>query len=169
MKKISIILLVFAIMLGFYSCQKEAPKVVFNPANVKAPNLSGITDGSVITFAKSQADSVVQFTWSPAEYGFNTSVQYFLQIAKAGTNFAEPQSLGTTESIDTLSVVVSNFNNKVNTMKANAESTDPVDVEMRLIAIINPNVDTVFSQTVSFTLNTYYIPIVYPQLYVPGD
>lgn len=169
MKKISIILLVFAIMLGFYSCQKEATKVVYNPANVTSPNLSGITDGSVITFLKSQSDSIVQFTWTPAKYGFNTSVQYFVQIAKAGTNFAEPQTLGTTESVDTLKVAVSSFNNKVNTMKANAESPDPVNVEMRLIAIISPSVDTVFSQTIGFTLNTYYIPIIYPQLYVPGD
>ena len=168
MKKISIILLVFATMLGFYSCQKEAPKVVYNPANVKAPTLSGITDGSVLTFHKSQSDSVVKITWTPAEYGFKASVQYFLQIAKAGTNFAEPQSLGTTEGVNSLNVAVSNFNNKVNTMKANPESTAPVDVEMRLVSIINPNVDTVFSQTIGFTLNTYYIPIVYPQLYVPG-
>ncbi len=169
MKKISIFLLIFATVVGFYSCQKEAPKVVLNPANIKAPTLKGLNDGASITFTKAQSDSVMQFTWTPAQYGFKAAVKYFLQIAKAGTNFADALSLGNTESKDTLKVKVADFNNKVNTMKANPQSVLPVDVQMRLIAIVNDHVDTVFSQTINVTVNTFFIPIVYPQLYVPGS
>lgn len=168
MKKILIFVMVLATMIGFYSCQKEPIKVVLNPKNVKSPVLQGVKDGAVYTFTKAIKDSTIQFTWNPANYGFKAAVSYFIQIAKQGTNFANAENLGHTNSVDTLKVTVSNFNNTILTMESSPGSFAPLNLDLRVIAIVNPNVDTAFSASVKITVNPYYVPIHYPQLYVPG-
>jgi hypothetical protein len=168
MKKISILFLALGTLFGFYSCEKSGTEVVLNPANIAAPQLKSPADGSSMTFTKENRDSTILFTWSSAEYGFNTAVDYYVQVDKQGNNFKKALNVGHVKSKDSLQVIVNDLNNKILLLETDPDVPDPVNAAFRVIAIVNSHVDTVFSQTVKVTVTPFYIPIVYPQLYVPG-
>ncbi len=168
MKKISILLLALVTMIGFYSCQKEGTNVVLDPNNITSPVLKSPTDGSTMTFTKENSANTVTFAWSSAQYGFNVAVNYYVQIDRKGNNFKNALSVGHTKSKDSLNVLVNDLNNKVLLLEVDPQVPLPIDVSFRVIAIVSSQVDTVFSQVTNVNITPFYIPIAYPQLYVPG-
>jgi hypothetical protein len=168
MKKISILLLALVTTMGFYSCQKAGTKVILDPDNIVSPNLQNPVDGDSLTFTKDNSDSTLVFSWSSAQYGFQTAVNYFLQIDRQGNNFQNAQTVGHTTSKDSLQISINDLNNKVLLLEDDPEVPNPLNVSFRVIAIVNSHVDTAFSQVATVKITPFYIPIVYPQLYVPG-
>ena len=169
MKKISIFILVLATFLGFYSCEKSGTEVVLNPANITAPELKSPADGSSLVFNKENKDSTIVFTWSDAQYGFNVAVDYYVQVDRKGNNFQNAMPVGHVKSKDSLSISVNDLNNQILLLEDDPEIPNPLDVSFRVFAIINSHVDTAFSSVVNVNVQPFYIPIVYPQLYVPGS
>jgi len=167
MKKISILILVLATMIGFSSCEKQGTVVVLNPKNINAPKLKSPADGSSLTFTKANSDSTLLFTWSPASYGFKAAVSYYFQVDNQGNNFKSALTIGHAQ-IDSLQVTVNSLNSKILLLEQDPEVPLQLDVSFRVIAIINSNVDTVFSKPVNVKVQPFYTPPVYPQLYVPG-
>jgi hypothetical protein len=168
MKKISILIMALVTMFGFYSCQKAGTNVVLNPNDVTSPVLKSPVDGDSMTFTKGNSDSTLIFTWSSATYGFNTAVNYYVQVDRPGNNFNNAKSVGHSKSKDSLQVVVNDLNNKILLLEDDPDVPLPLNVSFRIIAIINSHVDTAFSQVVNVKITPFYIPIIYPQLYVPG-
>ena len=168
MKKILILIIVLTTFIGFYSCKKDENRVVLDTTKIIAPVIDTSANGTSIAITKDNMDSSLLFTWSPASYGFNTSINYFVQMDLKENNFSKASTLGSTKSTDSLSVSLNNLNNKLLLMEVNPEEALPLDVEFRVISIISSNVDTVASEVLNMTLTPIYIQIVYPQLYVPG-
>src|SRR5687767_8820163 len=83
--KISTLLLASTVLL--WSCEKEETKAVLAPGG--ATSLSATSTTLVLTQANA-ANNAVSFTWGKATFGFDAAVNYTLQFAKAGTNFANP-------------------------------------------------------------------------------
>ena len=168
MKRITILFFVLATLVGFYSCEKSGTEVVLNPANIVAPQIKSPAEGTSLTFTTENKDSTILFTWSSAQYGFNTAVDYYIQMDKQGNNFQKALLVDHVKSKDSLTVIVNDLNNKVLLLEQDPDIPDPVKVAFRIVAIVNSHVDSVFSETVNMTITPFYIPIVYPQLYVPG-
>ncbi len=168
MKKISILFLALVTMIGFYSCQKAGTNVVLNPNNITSPNLTSPTDGDSITFTKGNSDSTLIFAWTSATFGFKTAVDYYVQVDRQGNNFNNAKSVGHTKSKDSLQVLINSLNNQILLLEDDPETPLPLNVAFRVIAIVNSHVDTVFSTPVKAKITPFYIPIIYPQLYVPG-
>ena len=169
MKKISILFLALATLMGFYSCEKEGTKVVLDPNNITSPELKSPVDGDSMTFTKENSDSTLVFTWTSASYGFNVAVDYYVQVDRQGNNFNNAISVGHIKSKDSLQIIVNDLNNTILLLEDDPEVPLPLDVSFRVIAIVNSNVDTAFSQVVNVKITPFYIPIVYPQLYLPGS
>ncbi|UBM62828.1 SusE domain-containing protein [Candidatus Sulfidibacterium hydrothermale] len=168
MKKISIFILLLVTSFGFYSCEKSGTEVILDPANVTAPQLESPAEGTSLVFTKENSDSTILFTWSSAQYGFSAAVDYYVQVDKQGNDFKKALTVGHVKSKDSLQVIVNDLNNQILLLETDPDVPDPVDAAFRVIAIVNSHVDTVFSKTVNMTITPFYIPIVYPQLYVPG-
>jgi len=168
MKKIFILFLALTTMVGFYSCNKNENQVVLNPSNITPPVINAPTDSTSLIISQNNQDSSIIFSWSPASYGFNTVINYYIQMAVAGNNFGRALTLGSTKSITTLSVSYNDLNNKLLLMEINPEDPLPLNVEFRVISLISSQVDTITSNIITMTLTPFYIPIVYPQLYLPG-
>jgi len=168
MKKISILFLALITMVGFYSCEKEGTKVILDTANATAPKMQNPADGSSMTFTKENSDSTLLFKWSSAEYGVNLVVDYYVQVDRQGNNFNNALIVGHTKSKDSLQVKVNDLNNKILLLEDDPEVPLTLDVAYRVIAIVSSHVDTVSSAPVKVEVTPFYIPIVYPQLYVPG-
>ena len=168
MKKIILLFLTLGTMLGFYSCEKSGTPVVFDPANITPSVITAPKDGSSMVFTKEDSKSTVLFTWTSAGFGFSTAVDYYVQIDKKGNGFKNAMSVGHAKSVDSLRVVVNDLNNQVLQLEDDPTAPVPMDVSFRVLAIINSHVDTGISKPITVNITPFYIPIRYPQLYVPG-
>ena len=155
-------------MIGFYSCKKDENRVVLDPAKVTAPVIDASADGTTVVITKTNQDSTVMFSWQAANYGFNTAINYSVQMDLDGNNFSNPTTLGTTKSITTLKVSLGDLNNKLLLMEADPEDATPLNIDFRIVSSVSNQVKDVNSGVVKITFTPYTIPIVYPKLYVPG-
>ncbi len=169
MKKTQIIILLLALLVGVSSCKKDENRVVFDPAKVVAPQLDPALDGTALEITSDNIDSSnLELTWTAADYGFNAAINYSVQMDLQGNDFANAFTIGTTAGETTLTVSYNELNNYLLLMENDPENPVALDVEFRVLSLINDAVDTVYSDLAKMTVTPVYIPIVYPQLYVPG-
>lgn len=168
MKKTALLLLVLATFVGFYSCKKDETRVVLDTSKITAPALNVAGDGSQVDINPNNLDSSLLFTWTAANYGFSTAINYFLQMDVAGNHFKKPSTLGSTHSELSFTLGYNELNNKLLLMESDPENPIPLHLAFRVIALVSSAVDTVASNTDTLSMTPYYITIVYPQLYVPG-
>lgn len=163
MKNIKKIISIFTVLLVLVSCEEE----VFDPvvSNYNPPAL--ITPGSSLTLLEENADqSVGTFSWSAADFGFQSATTYTLQVDVAGDEFANAMTLATTTGFEA-TFTVSDFNQKMLALGLPGDWTS--EVEFRVQATVNDNVQTLSSNVSSMSVTTYEVVIVYPKLYVPGS
>ena len=163
MKNIKSILSIIAVLLVFASCEKET----FDPVVgvYTAPTLQDVSGTYV--FTEEMADDVFQtFTWSNADYGFPSATTYTVQIDFAGNDFATAVDLVKT-SEKSASITVGEMNQKLLAM--GAKTNVPSDFEVRVLAWVNDNVQTLASNAPVMNIHPYQVVIIYPSLYLPGN
>jgi starch-binding outer membrane protein SusE/F len=166
MKKIGLLLIILAAVLFVTSCEKDKSGPFLNES-AAAPQITAPTGGTTFVFV--EADEVsdsVTFTWTVPEYGYDASVLYALEIAKAGTSFAAPASVANVYKPEA-KLSVGDFNMKILTIGGIAG--EEADYELRVKSTIHVTVPTLISSTVPVTITPYEKVIIYPKLYVPGD
>lgn len=168
MRKISIILLTLVSILAVVSCEKDETRAVLSDSPV-APAFTNMTDGASIVLQKADADKLIPFEWSQSDFGFDASVTYVVQLDKEGNNFADAVPIGSANNDGTISISTNDLNNKLLSMKGDPEDPTPLALEFRVKATISANVDPIYSSVIKQTYTTYYIPIIYPVLHVPGS
>lgn len=149
----------------FFACETEerGPVVgVFTPPSISGP-AGGVT--YVLTEA-TENDSLTEFTWTQADFGFQAATSYTVMMDFANNNFAEPFNIGNTTGLK-LKVLVGEVNNKLIT--AGAIAGRATDFEVRIRATIHRDVDTLYSTGITMTFNPFEKIIIYPKLYVPGS
>jgi hypothetical protein len=163
MKKILFILIVFSTLLSscIFKDEPADPIIgVFDPPAME--DVSG-----TYVFEEEMADDVFKtFSWSEADYGFPAAVVYTVQIDFAGNEFSDAVDLLNT-SETTGSITVGELNQKLLSM--GAKTNVPSDFEMRVIASVNENVQTLASATQTVSIHPYKVVIIYPSLYLPGN
>lgn len=130
------------------------------------PPVLGDVSGTFV-FTEDQADDVFQtFTWSEADFGFRSATTYTLQIDFAGDDFASPVDLATTTATS-VGITVGALNQKLLAM--GAKTNLPSDIEVRVTASVNDNVQTLISNIPVMNIQPYKVVIIYPSLYLPGN
>lgn len=164
MKKINQILSLFILLITILSCEKEEfePVVgVFTP-----PALNNDVSGTYV-FTEDQAGDVFKtFTWTKADFGFQSATSYTVQIAEAGKNFEGAVDLITT-SATSYSITIGALNQKLLAM--GAKTNVGTDFEVRVNASVNSNVQTLNSNVPVMNILPYKVVIIYPSLYLPGS
>jgi len=164
MKKLSFIYILLAGLMIMASCKKEELGPVLDqvtPATLTTP-----TAGSTIVLAEDQADQMVSFSWTAADYGFQAAVTYTVQIDKAGNNFASALELFKTTEL-TKSVSVASLNNM---LIANGYPDGvATNVDIRIVCSVSEYVDAVYSEVVALGMQPYMVVVDYPYIYVPGS
>ncbi len=132
-----------------------------------APQITSPASGSAFVLQEENADQVMTtFEWTAADFGFQAAVSYRLELDLAGNGFEDAVTLGVvnTRSLD---VIVGDINNILLTKELPGET--PADIEFRVVATVNDNVEPVVSDPITLTITPYTVVIVYPQLQVPGS
>ena len=153
----------------FSACKKEENQVIYDG------NASGVTltaNKSTVVLVKETADDVAMtFNWTNPGYSFNTGISsqdvtYTLEMAVAGTNFAEVASKVVIGDLST-----SLTHGELNQMLTSLDLVPgvPQDVEARVIARLGQSeVTKVVSNVISFNATTYS-DVTISYLHVPGE
>ena len=166
MKKVTIIIMAILGIMYFQSCEKdkEGPFLSDSP---DGPVLSSALAGTSQVLLEDNEDDILgEFTWEPADYGFPAAATYFFQLDFAGNDFAGAMNLLNTNGLRA-SFTVGTINGTLMAMGATPE--EPVDMEARIMAVLHTDIDTLYSNVISFTVTPFEKVIIYPRLFVPGD
>ncbi|HTX88710.1 MAG TPA: SusE domain-containing protein [Bacteroidales bacterium] len=169
MKKISLILAAI-FLVGSFACKKQETKATLN-ANATAPVLLNMQEGATIVLKKSDSAVVIDFTWTTASFGQTVVTTYMVQMDKQGNDFASAVTLGVVTNGTQISLSTYDFNNKLLAMEPDPTNPDlpPLALEFRVQATISSYYPASNSTTVHQTITPYFVKIVYPLLFVPGD
>ena len=148
MKTINKFLIIFSgIFLFLTGCQKKE-FVQIQPVKRFDVQLSA----STIVLNKDYPDTnVLQVTWSRPEVGFIPAPSYFVQIDKAGNDFANAQEFQAGHDLQ-LAIKNSTLNSKMTELEA--EPGVPFDVDVRVKAQFNDDT-VVYSESVPLTVTPY--------------
>ncbi|UII25257.1 SusE domain-containing protein [Fulvivirga maritima] len=144
----------------FMACEDDAEKVVIS-ADPAEPVLQAPAGDSLI-FTRGDS-AAFNFSWSPVDYGYKAAVEYGVQVA-LGSGFLTEEQILTTTQVTEGSVFETTLNSAL--QKLGAESDMPVDLYVRVFAVINDNVDTVFSEPKTYIVTPY--ATVFPPIYMIG-
>lgn len=166
MKKLTIIIMAMLGMIYFQSCEKdkEGP---FLAETLSGPVIaSDLAGGSAVLLEENEDDTLTIFTWEAADYGFSAAATYFLQVDFAANNFDGYMNMANTSGLRA-GVTVGGLNGTLMSMGAVPEQE--VTVEARIMSILHEDIDTLYSNVISFAITPFEKVIDYPKLYMPGD
>jgi starch-binding outer membrane protein SusE/F len=164
MKNIFKSLLTLFLAAGLTSCENESNKEFLTPAaNFKITSPS--TNANVVLNPLYPTNPALTLTWEAASFGTPTSVDYSIQVAKAGTNFASVTTVtSTTNKFVTLNV------EQLNGAAVNAQLPPFVQggLDIRIKASVAGSTEYVkLSNSIVYLVTPYTTEL--PKLAVPGN
>ncbi|GGD14581.1 SusE domain-containing protein [Hyunsoonleella pacifica] len=127
---------------------------------VNEPTINSVADGDTFVLSIDNNDAVAMtFEWTDPilDSSLNLDVEYILQAALAGTNFAVPVEAGT--ATNTNSITLTNAQLNAAAIQSGIEADTTGDLDLRLVAIITDNASgSVLERTtdaVTITVTTY--------------
>ncbi len=163
MKKIKLTLTIFIAALGFLlsSCDRE----ITEPMISSSPTQPTLAQASLTAeFNVNNADSLVRFSWSAADFGFASSTTYALQVSPTNNFSANVSTLFTTQTLSgtakvgDINTLLLSWGNEIGTV---------VTLYYRTLASVTTAV-SVYSGINSKAFTPYDAVINYPMIYVPG-
>lgn len=161
MKKITLSILSAVLVLLLISCESDIDKVVISAT----PDQPALSDVSVAgEFNKDNADGLITFSWSAADFGFAASITYALEVSPTSDFSDKVATLLTTQSY-TGSVKVSDLNSiLISWQEAVGESAS---MYYRVSASVTSS-EMVYSDTKTTSFVPFETLVDYPMIYVPG-
>ena len=156
---LSVLLIVFGLL--FASCESDIsePKMSATPTTPTAAN-AVLPDSVNMNYA----DSLLTFSWSAADFGFNSSTTYVVQLSDSA-NFPKVASLITSQKLSG-TVKVSDVNAII--LAWGYPFGTSVTVYYRVTASVSANAATSYSAVKTMSFKPYDVLINYPMVYVPG-
>ena len=165
MKYIKFIVLSGLIGFTMWSCSDDdnlGPVVHHNGGVVI--NSPGSNDTWVLL--DSTAGNINTVSWEPSDFGFAAGITYTLEMDLAGNNFAEPTALASVSGTSA-GVTQGDLNNVL--LAKELEGETPVEIDIRVKASVDNDVEPDISPVVTFTVIPYSSTVIIPQLGVPGS
>lgn len=164
MKNIFKTILAFVLAVNLTSCEDESNLAYVNEAadfRITSP-----TSGSAVVLnADYPTNPALTVTWESAEYGTPTAVNYTVEIALAGSEFANVTEITSTNN-NYASVTVDQLNGA--SVGAGLSPFSEGGIDIRIKASIGTNNEMVkYSNTITYLVTPYSTEL--PQLAVPGN
>lgn len=153
-------------VLALTSCDKGelGPVASSDPG---APSITAPAEGESYTLTKEIADdTLLTFEWTEPDYGFPAAVTYSIEMASAGSEFADLVQVGTT-SQRSYSVTVAGMNSML--LSADYPAGEETMVDIRVTAAIADSLEKQVSPPISLAFTPYSTCNYCPEIYVPGD
>lgn len=163
MKKLNLYFIALLGILALASCDKGelGPVVSSSPS---APKMSSSAAGQSYKLDKSNAqDTLLTLNWSAPDYGFPSAPTYTVQMAEAGTNYANPIQLAKINK-QSFSITVDDMNSLLIANGFPADLNKTFDIRVIASVASSDKYDET-SDPISVSL-TPYPP--FPSIYVSG-
>ncbi|MEO0731984.1 MAG: SusE domain-containing protein [Bacteroidota bacterium] len=155
-------------LLAFTACEEETFDPVLRLGDAASMTAPGA--GSAFIIAEgTDAATLTTFSWTAADFGVATGVNYSLEADLAGNNFAEPESLA--PSLNTTEVAVTNGTVNNFLIGRGIAGGEAQDIEVRVKAVVGREADgnVLTSDPITLNVTPFEAEVVYPQLWVPGN
>lgn len=151
------------LLFFFASCEKEEVRVVAAAQGTGATLTASATN---LVLQKANAENeALKFTWSKADFGFSAGLTNTLQLAPAGTSFANAKEVVLEGGVSSISYTVLNFNALLLSMNLPTGVNSTVEVRLKSEISGSAALAPVYSNVVSLTVNPYALISF---VYVPG-
>ena len=164
MKKIKLIIFVAILGLLFASCKTDISEVVISSSPTAPGQVTLAT--FTFTFDMSNADSLITFSWSAADFGYESSTSYTVQLSATSDFSGDVRDLFTTNNKTSGTAKVNDVNSLL--LILGYPFGTPDTVYYRVSASVGSNVGKVYSAIKSIELTPFEDVPVYPMVYVPG-
>lgn len=153
------------ILLGlflFFACEEVEREPVVQLGD--APVILSPSTGTIMEFEKLGADqNMVSFSWSKADFGYQSATSYAVQFDLAGNDFSEPLTIVTTTDT-TATLSQQSMNTKL--LGFGLPTAEPTALQARVIAYVSQYVDTLYSTKIDLTITPY--ASTFPSIYMIG-
>lgn len=156
------IILFFAI---FTSCQKNDTQVVYDPSLAISGTIS--TPTAIVLQDATKGNDLPAFTWSASNFGFQSAVNYVVEICLSGNNFVKTKIIG---SVNSTSLTIKGTDlQQAMTFLGTTLGTQQA-VQMRVKSSISSIYDPLLSPVVTFNVTTYKpAEAEYNKVWIVGD
>lgn len=166
MKKLSIYLSVaFAILTLFSSCSDDFELVKLADMDSIPPSeIVSPAQGASLELLMDNASDTLKFNWTATDYGISLAVSYQLEIAAAGTNFADPYTIYNGSETKAAITVAA-----LNTALLNNLGLEPEvanSIEFRVLSSISTATGNLASETQTVSITPYATS--FPPIYMIG-
>lgn len=162
MKRIQKLVYALLALFMFFACEEIEREPVVQLGDV--PVLLTPSTGSVMEFQKLGAEeNMVSFSWSKADFGFQSATSYTLQIDLAGNDFSEALDLVT---INDTSVVLTQAAMNTKLLGFGLQTDVAAELKARVVASVSQYVDKLYSATIDLTITPY--ASTFPSIYMIG-
>ncbi|GAA4497106.1 hypothetical protein GCM10023172_11490 [Hymenobacter ginsengisoli] len=144
-------------LLGFSSCQKDETKVTLTPKAAPALSVATTTPDLVLSTANANSTGDT-FTFTAADFGYQSATSYSLQIDKKGGDFSSPQSFDGGTSAGAITLTKAQLANAFFALGVPYGASGQVDA--RVVASVSPNATKQSSSVV--TLSATPTPVCVP-------
>jgi hypothetical protein len=154
------------VLLGVFAMSCSGDDVEDRPVitATDAPVLTAPLGGTYVLNIDDAALQADRFVWTSANFDQDVAITYTLEIDKLGSEFANPQSLGSAVSENSLSVSVESLNGAA--LLAGGAPFEAGDFEVRVKAAVNDTFEAMYSNAIVIKV-TPYVSVV-PPLYFVG-
>lgn len=116
----------------FVACEKDETKVIFSDSPV-VPTLQTVPD---LTLKRADGNKTIEFTGTEVDPGFMASATYILEIAKSGTNFADPVTIFSGAFPASMKTTITDLNAALLT-KFTADQQASADLRLRAQLVVD--------------------------------
>ncbi len=137
---------------------------------IGAPAITSPSSGNSYLFDASMTDEPMDiFTWTAADFGFQSATMYKLEMAKMGTGFANPINLGSTSELEIIDLTIGKVNTVMIAALGITDTTNATALEFRICASVSSEVETLCSNPVTLDVVPFPVLVKYDSLSVPGS
>lgn len=148
------ILILAAASVLLWSCQKEETRAVLKSG--AAPTLASSRTTPLVLTQANASQPALDFTWNVVDYGYSDAINYVLQIAKSGSNFAGATTteVGVTKKALKKTFTVAELNAELNKILPTGIASD-IDVRLKADA------EGIVSNTLKLNVTPYRVLVQY--------
>ena len=153
-------LAIFPLLLA---CEKyEAPPIISQTGSF----LTDPSNGSSLVLNVDDPEELISFSVSPADFGMQGEVTYYLEMDLPGAGFMDAVELGFSKT-SVIEVQTEKLNDELiaKGLPLGAAS----EVEFRVKSTIVQPLKPIYGETVSLMVTPYDTFVAFPLMYVPGD
>ena len=164
MKKILKLSSIAFLLFAGVACENDDQKII--QGKDAAELLAPVNGATYVLLPENAASEMTTFVWNHAEYTQQTSSNYEVQAAVAGTDFADPISLGSTQGIKFLKLTVEEMNGKM--LTAGFTPYSEAELDVRVKSSLGDNQEVVsYSNVITLKITPYSTEL--PKMYVVGN